>query len=203
MMAGRVLREREARHLLASGDWMKEQDLERDFRAAAGATSPPAALWSDMKIVLAERTETAGVDPNEDLPPGMMGLRLGPYTIYKLGPTLRQAALRAFLVAASLLAGSQGVSAASMIGFFKAFLDGYERLADPDEQLVFEALYAVQHRAVHSRLNLGPPVADPSVGGLVVQLAGTMDDLRVAHALERLHKRGIVAEEAGRWTIRW
>ena len=51
MMAGRVLREREARHLLASGDWMKEQDLERDFRAAAGATSPPAALWSDMKIV--------------------------------------------------------------------------------------------------------------------------------------------------------
>jgi hypothetical protein len=156
-----------------------------------------------MKLVLAERAEARTVDPNGDLPPGMMGLRLAPYTIYKLGPTLRRAAMRGLLVATGLVAGGQTVSLGSLIPFFKTFLDGYERLSDPDEQQVFEALFVVQHRGVHSRLNLGPPVADPSVGGLVVQLAGSLDESRVAHALERLHGRGIVAEEAGRWSIRW
>jgi len=43
MMAGRVLREREARHLLASGDWMKEQDLERARRNGGTAPNRPLA----------------------------------------------------------------------------------------------------------------------------------------------------------------
>jgi len=197
-----TITESEAQRLLASGEWVKEHDLKREILASTGPAPPfVASLWSDLAAVLATRTETRQVD--EDFPPGIMGLRCGPYTVYKVGPTLRRAAGRAVMIAAALYAGAPALSKGAAIALFKVLIAGYERIADPDEQVVFEALFAVGDRPTQSILGLGAAVPEPTVAGVTRHLAGAVDEQRVAHALERLHQRGVVAESAGRWSIRW
>jgi hypothetical protein len=199
MTVRQALSQDEAAALAASGLWFSADDVWTAAETRLGdtiTTEQRSALWAETEIALMKTVETCLVDPNPPLPLGYVGLRVSPYRVYKLGPTLKMV-----LVHLLVLAITKG-NPLTAVGLFRTLLQGYEHLSDPDERDVFEALAALQGRPALSRLGLARPSLEPTPTGVTMFLDGAVSMERVTNALQRMDARGIVSENHGAWAIR-
>jgi hypothetical protein len=141
-------------------------------------------------------------------------LRIWEHAVYKVQPTAQNAirdGLR-FVMAISatpyslLMLGWVGVEAANLA---KIFWDGFERIEDPDEQQVLEAVHRLSAKATvvnydaveKADFDRAYGFVAPDVKQLVSELNGKLDEPDIVKALAAMKGRNILQERHGRWMI--
>jgi hypothetical protein len=91
----------------------------------------------------------------------------------------------------------------------KRLLQCWEVLEDPDERLVFEAIFRLQGKRSGEILKIkelsqysqAPTLWESDVQGICLEVGSSLMEREVRKTLGSLKERGIIAERDGRWSI--
>lgn len=97
----------------------------------------------------------------------------------------------------------------SVINLVKILFNGYESLSDPDEKLVFEAIFRCQGRlcvinfeALRKKsYDEAFGTVNPSVAEIEKEIGGALTNRQIVKTLASLKSRGVLAERNGVWAI--
>jgi len=219
----------DADRLLASGDWLAESEyLDRISRIsvadrnrfADGRVEPSVddIIRSRNELIEGLRAsfEHCVIANDSEADSQGLELRIGKGAVYKILPTLRES-LADFL--GLLFAGLTstklftlfvvwaGVSAWKIV---RTLIRGFERMTDPVEYAVFEAVFALQgevsvrdYDALKERdFDAAYGTIAPTTEEVAGKLAPEHSRDSVQGALDALKQREILREREGRWSIR-
>ncbi|NKE43345.1 hypothetical protein HB662_01045 [Roseomonas frigidaquae] len=210
--------ERAGRRRAALGSWA-EQGL-RQALASSGGTGRGDQFGSSLQdmrratdALLAERVESRLLEPPVYGP--MAQLRVDAHVVYKVRATA-EAGLRDALALILVLLTTSGYprllaawAGLSLVALVRILVNGLERITDPAERLVLEAVHeASAELCVRNHDALATEDFEaafgrvaPSEARLVALLEGRLPPEECRRALQALAGRGVLVERQGGWRI--
>lgn len=233
--ATRTITPAEAAELTRQADYYDEAALRELVAAAAerqagpfrawleqaghGAASSPAERVAQQDLALAalrERCEVYEVAPGIGSGrPAPFELRVKRNAVFHLGKTLRTAAVDglglflACLTPASLPALFAAWGLGSLGHLIHTLVDCYEKIEEPQEQAVFEAVYRLQNQlAVTDYQALAGQDYErayvrvsPTRAEVAREVAGQVEEGHLDMVLHGMKRRGVLGERRGRWFV--
>lgn len=235
---GYVISREEAARLVQSGEWVSDLTLRDEIWSGSRAIQESWGDWGEQGGKIMVRAMRNGVDPAKifgatrelvddayakkferkflEPPPvdNTLAVRIWEHAVYKVQPTAQNAirdGLR-FVMAISatpyslLMLSWVGVEAANLA---KIMWDGFERIEDPNERQVLEAIHRLSAKATvvnydaveNADFNRAYGFIAPDVKQLVAELEGKLEEPTIVKALEAMKQRAILQERQGRWMI--
>lgn len=225
-----AINEDDADSLITSGDWLTESGyLDKISRISVGSRDKFADGRVDPSVddIIRSRDELIEglrasfehriVKSDSGTDPQGLELRIGKGAVYKILPTLREALadflglLFAGLTSTKLFTLFAAWAAVSTWKIVKTLIGGFERLSDPVEYAVFEAVFRLQGEiSVRDYDALKDNDFDTAYGtiapiteAVVAKVAGDHPSDEVEAALNALKTREILCERDGRWSIKF
>lgn len=183
-----------------------DRSLDQLFQAFNEIEHEYLARNSEMRIL-----------PRPRYDDGLMALRVHPFAIYRVGKTFQSGALDALSLPLALgtvspypflMAAWAGLT---LLQLYRKIVGGYERLTDPAERAVFEAVHkkaselaVVNYDGLRDQAfeNVYGSIS-PSTDDVCLELKGHFNPTDVLRALGDLKAREILTKNAERWFIVW
>ena len=138
-------------------------------------------------------------------------LRIKPNTVFKVGSSLSEIVeglglIYAVFTITPLAFLAKAALGKQLLDVAKRLFECWEVLDDPDERVVFEAVFRLQGKRSGDILRLrdysqAPALLESDVAGICVEVGSSLTEREVVKTLASLRHRGIVSERDGRWRI--
>lgn len=231
--------QQEGARLLSSGEWVSDIEVYMDVCKQARALQESWGVWAEQGtgILMQSLKGSSGVGaPFDEMrhaidaaysvrmetkiletppPDYTLGMRVSAHAVYKVRPTaekLLRDSLR-FIMAVTqsspytiLMAGWVGVELRSL---YQTLLEGFERIEDPHEREVLEAIHRLCAKATvvnfdalkEQEFDKAYGFIAPEIDQLVAELEGKVDEREISTALGAMKERKILQQRKGRWMI--
>ncbi len=225
-----LISEESAARLCATGEWISDKDVltrvhEKSKQIQAAFTEwPTSSVRPDVAVLqeffqnasklLQERVETHIVHQRFD-PLAPAELRVKPGAVFKVKSAALDAGINALALILAVVATTPWPIlfsvwvGLSVLNLFKLLFSNYENLVDPDERLVFEAIFRCQGRLCvisyealrNKNYDEAYGTVNPNIAAIEKEIGDTLTNREIMKALASLKSRGVLSERNGRWSI--